>query len=71
MWVDMFPMDAPAPGPALDISPRKPKKCVTLFGFGFFPNYYLDIYTQYTLLGKKKKAAKPKLQKIGHKKMHS
>ncbi|XP_033931919.1 otoferlin isoform X3 [Pseudochaenichthys georgianus] len=25
MWVDMFPMDMPAPGPALDISPRKPK----------------------------------------------
>ncbi|XP_060773958.1 otoferlin isoform X1 [Neoarius graeffei] len=26
MWVDMFPMDASAPGPAIDISPRKPKK---------------------------------------------
>ncbi|XP_017538292.1 otoferlin isoform X4 [Pygocentrus nattereri] len=26
MWVDMFPMDGPAPGPAIDISPRKPKK---------------------------------------------
>ncbi|XP_017311712.1 otoferlin isoform X2 [Ictalurus punctatus] len=26
MWVDMFPMDSPTPGPALDISPRKPKK---------------------------------------------
>uniref|UniRef100_A0A8B9DFQ3 Otoferlin n=1 Tax=Anser cygnoides TaxID=8845 RepID=A0A8B9DFQ3_ANSCY len=26
MWVDMFPMDMPAPGPATDISPRKPKK---------------------------------------------
>ncbi|XP_041421073.1 otoferlin isoform X1 [Xenopus laevis] len=25
MWVDMFPMDMPAPGPAIDISPRKPK----------------------------------------------
>uniref|UniRef100_A0AAR2K1P0 C2 domain-containing protein n=1 Tax=Pygocentrus nattereri TaxID=42514 RepID=A0AAR2K1P0_PYGNA len=25
MWVDMFPMDGPAPGPAIDISPRKPK----------------------------------------------
>ncbi|XP_074471832.1 otoferlin isoform X7 [Sebastes fasciatus] len=25
MWVDMFPMDMPAPGPALDTSPRKPK----------------------------------------------
>ncbi|KAL0125715.1 hypothetical protein PUN28_004639 [Cardiocondyla obscurior] len=25
MWVDMFPMDMPSPGPALDISPRKPK----------------------------------------------
>ncbi|XP_057208493.1 otoferlin isoform X8 [Triplophysa rosa] len=25
MWVDMFPMDVPAPGPAIDISPRKPK----------------------------------------------
>uniref|UniRef100_A0A3B3BMA2 Otoferlin n=1 Tax=Oryzias melastigma TaxID=30732 RepID=A0A3B3BMA2_ORYME len=25
MWVDMFPSDMPAPGPALDISPRKPK----------------------------------------------
>lgn len=26
MWVDMFPMDLPAPGPAIDISPRKPKR---------------------------------------------
>ncbi|XP_076129182.1 otoferlin isoform X2 [Alosa pseudoharengus] len=26
MWVDMFPMDMPAPAPALDISPRKPKR---------------------------------------------
>ncbi|XP_061667432.1 otoferlin isoform X3 [Syngnathoides biaculeatus] len=25
MWVDMFPMDTPAPGPAIEISPRKPK----------------------------------------------
>ncbi|XP_052775587.1 otoferlin-like isoform X2 [Mya arenaria] len=25
MWVDMFPMDMPAPPPAVDISPRKPK----------------------------------------------
>ncbi|KAG7463981.1 hypothetical protein MATL_G00182400 [Megalops atlanticus] len=25
MWVDMFPMDMPHPGPAVDISPRKPK----------------------------------------------
>lgn len=25
MWVEMFPMDMPLPGPALDISPRKPK----------------------------------------------
>uniref|UniRef100_A0A8C1TP00 Otoferlin n=1 Tax=Cyprinus carpio TaxID=7962 RepID=A0A8C1TP00_CYPCA len=25
MWVDMFPMDVPAPGSAIDISPRKPK----------------------------------------------
>ncbi|XP_047430136.1 otoferlin isoform X9 [Mugil cephalus] len=25
MWVDMFPMDMPAPGPAIEISPRKPK----------------------------------------------
>lgn len=28
MWVDMFPMDMPAPGPALEISPRKPKRYV-------------------------------------------
>uniref|UniRef100_A0A672HCY4 Otoferlin b n=1 Tax=Salarias fasciatus TaxID=181472 RepID=A0A672HCY4_SALFA len=26
LWVDMFPKDMTAPGPALDISPRKPKK---------------------------------------------
>uniref|UniRef100_A0A3Q2DM59 Otoferlin n=1 Tax=Cyprinodon variegatus TaxID=28743 RepID=A0A3Q2DM59_CYPVA len=26
MWVDMFPMDKAAPGPAIDISPRKPKR---------------------------------------------
>ncbi|KAM6915643.1 otoferlin isoform 4-T4 [Xenentodon cancila] len=26
MWVDMFPMDMSAPGPAIDISPRKPKR---------------------------------------------
>ncbi|XP_077968337.1 otoferlin-like isoform X2 [Styela clava] len=25
LWVDMFPMDMPMPGPAVDISPRKPK----------------------------------------------
>ncbi|KAG2467304.1 FR1L6 protein, partial [Polypterus senegalus] len=25
MWVDMFPMDMPPPGPSVDISPRKPK----------------------------------------------
>lgn len=28
MWVDMFPMDMPAPGPAIDISPRKPKRYI-------------------------------------------
>ncbi|XP_029087847.1 otoferlin isoform X1 [Monodon monoceros] len=26
LWVDMFPMNMPAPGTPLDISPRKPKK---------------------------------------------
>lgn len=25
MWVDVFPMDLPHPGPSVDISPRKPK----------------------------------------------
>ncbi|XP_070694676.1 fer-1-like protein 6 [Pempheris klunzingeri] len=25
MWVDMFPLDLPHPGPSVDISPRKPK----------------------------------------------
>ncbi|KAM6946073.1 fer-1-like protein 6 [Aplochiton taeniatus] len=25
MWVDMFPVDMPPPGPSVDISPRKPK----------------------------------------------
>ncbi|TKS67677.1 Fer-1-like protein 6 [Collichthys lucidus] len=25
MWIDMFPMDLPHPGPSVDISPRKPK----------------------------------------------
>ena len=28
MWVDMFPMDMPAPGPSVDISPRKPVRLV-------------------------------------------
>ncbi|XP_061126606.1 otoferlin isoform X4 [Syngnathus typhle] len=26
MWVDMFPADMPAPGPAIEIAPRKPKR---------------------------------------------
>ncbi|XP_047457611.1 fer-1-like protein 6 isoform X2 [Mugil cephalus] len=26
MWVDMFPLDLPHPGPSVDISPRKPKR---------------------------------------------
>lgn len=37
MWVDLFPMDMPAPGSAVDISPRKPKGWVRLIpnvGYG-------------------------------------
>jgi len=26
MFVDMFPMDMPAPGPPINICPRKPKR---------------------------------------------
>ncbi|KAE8299645.1 Fer-1-like protein 6 [Larimichthys crocea] len=31
MWIDMFPMDLPHPGPSVDISPRKPKGCVFIW----------------------------------------
>ena len=29
MWVDMFPMDMPPPGPQVDISPRKPTRLIS------------------------------------------
>ncbi|NXK43793.1 OTOF protein, partial [Piprites chloris] len=42
MWVDMFPMDMLAPGPAIDISPRKPKKAGHSRRFGWvFPGRWL------------------------------
>lgn len=31
LWIDMFPMDMPIPGPPVDIAPRKPKRWVKAF----------------------------------------
>ncbi len=55
MWVDMFPMDMPAPGPQVDISARKPKRYKSLFdckisGQAFALFYMLLMVRYWTIL---------------------